>query len=118
MERTTGIMVRVTPSDTADRVINGPMDHYALLIRPDGATRMVHYEGVAYLVTDEKPWRWTDYAPAQTFTPGELEALSNEESWHERDLADWIKVFGARCESNFHQVARWYQVAQWYHSTD
>jgi hypothetical protein len=89
--------------------VNGPAaDEYALLVRPDGAMRMVHYEGVAYEVTDEKPWRWNDYAPCDVFSPEELRSLV--EGIGERvDLADWVRVFGARLESNFWQIVGWYE---------
>jgi hypothetical protein len=87
--------------------VNGPMgDEYALLVRSDGAMRMVHYEGVAYEVTDEKPWRWNDYAPCDVFSPEEL--MRVVAGIEERvDLADWVRVFGARLESNFWQIVRW-----------
>lgn len=87
--------------------VNGPFgDRYALLTRHDGAVRMVHHEGVAYNVTDDKPWCWTDYDPSQPrFTPDELNALIDPAK--AVDLADWVRTFGARLESNFRLAYHW-----------
>lgn len=101
-ERQRGILV--TPM--VDDEINGPIDRYALIVRPDGETRMVHYEGVSYLVTDEKPWRWTDYGDCPTWTPAEL--AFQAEGLPTVDLADWVRTFGARLESNFSQIVWWF----------
>lgn len=107
--RTRGIMVYPILSED----ICGPENAgtYALLMRDDGEVRMIHSEGVAYAVTADKPWRWNDYyADCPLFTVRELVALAfNSEPV---DLADWIRVFGARLESNFHQIVHWYNEAR------
>lgn len=90
--------------------VNGPTDRYALLVRPDGETRMVHYEGVAYYITEERPWTWNDFIPNPAlFTPNDLTRMAQEENWPEVDLAKWCKVFGARNEANYQAVANWYR---------
>lgn len=105
--RARGITVRVVPADRID--INGPLFHrYALLERPDGEVRMVHYEGVAYEVRDDKPWTWTDYRAVQDFSPLDLKELAVYDDWEKVDLADWVKVFGSRCENNFSLIRGWY----------
>lgn len=86
--------------------VSGPYEPYALLIREDGEVRMVHPEGVAYSVTTDKPWRWNDYSPeCPTFTAHELITFAFYSP--PVDLADWVRVFGARLESNFGQIVRW-----------
>lgn len=96
--------------------VNGPViaGRYALMVRwIDGEidaseVRMVHTEGVAYLVTDEKPWCWTDYdteGSFEHFTPTELVHYANAVAGV--DLADWIRTFGSRLESNFSQCYAW-----------
>lgn len=90
--------------------VGGPpiFGRYALLIRPsDGEMRMVHYEGVAYKVTDDKLWCWTDYDDTQKhWSPAELTELCSDDN--KVDLADWVRVFGSRLESNFAQISWWY----------
>jgi hypothetical protein len=89
-----------------DPQVTGPTDSYAVFVRSDGAIRMVHSEGVAYLVTDEKPWRWNDYNEGcPSYAPADLLALTA--TAEQVDLADWIHTFGARLESNFHQIEAW-----------
>lgn len=85
---------------------SGPLDSYALCIAANGASMMVHSEGVGYPVTDEKPWTWNDYqVGCESFTPAALAALALNAP--AVDLADWVREFGARLESNFHQIRRW-----------
>lgn len=104
--RVRGIMVCPMPPE-----VSGPYDAYALLMRADGELRMVHSEGVAYSVTADKPWRWNDYSDTcPTFTVSELVALAFNPQ--PVDLADWVRTFGARLESNFGQIVRWYREAQ------
>jgi hypothetical protein len=108
--------VRVYPMTEIPEV-NGPlaMGRYALLFRYDAegqtdasAVRMVHTEGVAYLVTDEKPWCWTDYdTSVESFTPAQLIEKIDFDTANGIDLADWVHTFGARLESNFHQCYWW-----------
>lgn len=99
--RTRGVQVFPLPE-----AASGPFDSYALLIRRDGQVRMVHSEGVAYSVTDEKPWKWNDYsADCPEFTPGELITLAS--TAQPVDLADWVHTFGARLESNFYMILHW-----------
>lgn len=88
----------------------GPIDRYALFFRRSAEhgveIRMVHYEGVAYSVTREKPWKWTDFAPdAPSWNMAELMALASDTE--AVDLADWVRTFGARLESNFAQIYDW-----------
>lgn len=99
--RVRGIAVHPMPEE-----ISGPFDQYALLVREDGEMRMIHTEGVAYRVDAEKPWRWNDYSDTcPTFTPAELMEAALQAPTV--DLADWVRTFGARLESNFYQIVRW-----------
>ena len=86
----------------------GPFDHYALAVRETSQglqCRMIHTEGVAYLVTADKPWTWNDYDPsARVFT---MDELMDRIAGHGVDLADWVRTFGARLENNFWQVYVW-----------
>ena len=107
--RQRGILVFPMPEE-----ISGPriFGQFALVMRKDGEMRMVHTEGVAYSVSAERPWSWRDQGlpDIPTFTPAELihMALQAEPV----DLADWVRVFGARLESNFGQVTSWYNEAE------
>jgi sugar/nucleoside kinase (ribokinase family) len=105
-DRIRGIEVYPMPEAVGGPAIYGT---YALLIREDGEARMVHSEGVAYSVTDDKPWRWNDYlADCPEFTVAQLITLAvGPEPIAPVDLADWVRTFGARLESNFHQIVRW-----------
>lgn len=101
--RPRGVLVYPMPEEIGGPPVYGV---YALLIRADGQTRMVHTEGVAYLVTDEKPWQWSDYiADLEAWSPSALIAAAKDTK--PVDLADWIRAFGDRLESNFHQAYRW-----------
>jgi len=98
--RPRGVMVYPMPDE-----IGGPSDRYALLMRGDEA-RMVHTEGVAYLVNADNAWTWTDYNPAvKKWTLHELIVVCT--TIEPVDLADWVRTFGARLESNFHMVHHW-----------
>jgi len=102
MTRPRGVLV----CPIQDEAVTGPFDRYALLVNKAGEVRMLHSEGVAYAVTDDKPWTWNDYDPAcPRFTVADLilATRGNETV----DLADWVHVFGARLESNFGQAYRW-----------
>lgn len=108
--RPTGVVVYPM---THNAEVNGPtiFGSYALMVRRDAEgkidpseVRMVHTEGVAYQVTEDKPWRWTDYAECATFTPDELIQCIGQV---QTDLSDWIRTFGARLESNFSQAYGW-----------
>lgn len=97
----------------------GPFDRYALVLRDNGnglEARMVHTEGVAYLVTAEKDWCWNDYSTTERhWTLEELVAESVEvirlrvQAGRDEavDLADWVREFGHRLESNFVAVYQW-----------
>jgi len=101
--RNRGIVGRVI----ADEQITGPYESYALFVRPDGEMLMVQGpEGVGYRVRTDKPWKWNDYNEScPSYGPEELlEARTDKEV----DLADWIRVFGARLESNFAQIVHWW----------
>lgn len=105
MTRPRGVIAYVMPEEVC-----GPFDRYALVIRGDEA-RMVHSEGVAYLVTADRPWCWTDYLPTEpafTLTHLRLVALTAEQM----DLADWVHEFSARHEDNFAQVYHWVNLNQ------
>lgn len=101
-ERPRGVLVYPLTDDE----VSGPMQSYALLVRADGQARMVHTEGVAYLVTEDKPWTWNDYNPAiPTFTVTELRARA--EGVTPVDLADWVREHNARLEGNFALAYSW-----------
>ena len=108
--RPRGVIVYPVPESIGGPAIYG---RYALMVRPgpDGQpdlseVRMVHTEGVCYKVTAEKPWRWTDYAECDLFSPEEL-WFNVERPGEGVDLADWIRTFGARLESNFNLAYWW-----------
>lgn len=74
--------------------------------RPYTEVRMVNTEGVSYLVTPEKDWCWTDYIPSEKhWTITELLEECNGDSLV--DLADWVRTFGSRLESNFYLIWEW-----------
>lgn len=101
--RERGIKVYKMPSK-----VSGP-DSYALLVHPTKSeARMVHTEGVAYLVTPEKPWTHNDYDPnCPVFSYAELLDLIPSLEIAPTDLADWIRTHNARLDSNFAQVHHW-----------
>lgn len=103
-DRPRGVLVYPMPEEVC-----GPFDRYALAVRDINGElelRMVHTEGVAYLVKNDKPWTWNDYDPSQRlYTVEELMELVD--STVAVDLADWVRQFGARLESNFYQVYAW-----------
>jgi hypothetical protein len=94
--------------------VGGPriLASYALMVRRDASgkidpseVRMVHTEGVAYMVTAEKPWTWNDYDPTQpTFTPDDLIQMIGQTC---TELCDWVRTHNARLESNFDQAYWW-----------
>ena len=100
MTRPRGVMVYPILDDE----VTGPFDRYAVLTS-HGEVRMVHTEGVAYAVRDDKPWRWNDYAPCPTFTPAQL--CERTEGVEPVDLADWIRTHNARLEGNFDEAYCW-----------
>jgi hypothetical protein len=98
--------------------VNGPYgDRYALCIRDNDEGmefRMVHYEGVAYVVDADRPWCWTDYDDSQPkFTTSDLFSMvagspaAGIDALDGVDLADWIRTFGDRLETNFSLVYQW-----------
>jgi hypothetical protein len=101
--RPRGVVAWIMPES-----VTGP-DQYALVIRDKSEgleARMVHTEGVAYLVTSEKPWTWNDYDPnCPKFSIDDLVKIAS--SAKGIDLADWVRSFGHRLESNFFQVYAW-----------
>jgi hypothetical protein len=104
--RPRGVKVYPMPEEVGGPAVFGV---YALCIRTNGDTsevRMVHYEGVAYAVRADKPWRWTDYRPCKEWSVEELLQQAELQD-RECDLADWVRTFGARLESNFHQIHWW-----------
>lgn len=105
-DRIRGIAVYPMPEQ-----VTGPYEAYALIVREDGEVKMVHTEGVAYGVSAEKPWRWNDYREdCPTFTAHELINFAFYSP--PVDLADWVRTFGARLESNFGQIVRWNSQAE------
>ena len=102
-ERTREVTGWVMP----DEVTGDGWGNYLLVVRKDGEMRMIHTEGVAYSVTEDKPWTWTDYAPCKEWTKEELLSLTTR--CEEANLADWVRSFGSRLESNFYQIVRWYK---------
>lgn len=80
-------------------------DRYAFGYNPNTyAMFLIHDpEGVGYRIAHEKPFRFMDFSfNAQWFTPKELLDMVN---WEDSiDLADLIRSFGARLESNFYQM--------------
>lgn len=104
-DRPRGVKVYPLPDE-----INGPhiFGTYALLIKDHDQVKVVHTEGVAYKVADDKPWRWTDYDPeVATYTPRDLIEQVDTSDENAVDLADWVRSFGARLESNFSQIFHW-----------
>lgn len=102
MSRPRGCIVYKMPQE-----VGGPaaFGSYALAVRGDVA-RMIHHEGVAYLVTADKPWCWTDYQPdAPRFTVDQLKGYIDEAN--AIDLADWVRDHNARTDSNFAQIYYW-----------
>ena len=91
-----------------DPEITGPENEgsYALFVREDGLMLMVHTEGVAYRVTDQKHWTWNDrgWGDPRSYAPDELLLQALREQAPLVDLAEHIRTFGARLESNFHQI--------------
>lgn len=100
--RQRGIMVYPMPENVC-----GPEARYALLLRADGEARMIHTEGVAYRVDQDKPWRYDDVQEGAGIWSVE-QLINHAFDVPPVDLADWIRTFGARLESNFGQIARWY----------
>jgi hypothetical protein len=97
MARTRGILVYpLAPAaydvPTADR--------YALGVNQfTGETFLIHSEGVTYRVTHEKPWRFNDYSVvSRWFSVKEVREFP---VLHGVDLADWVRSFGQRLETNF-----------------
>lgn len=77
-------------------------DRYAVGINPHtGETFLIHSEGVIYTVGHNEPWRFNDNNVFEPFF-----TVIQVRSWREGvepvDLADWVRSFGARLESNFH----------------
>ena len=107
-DRPRGVTVYPMPESAAGPFAYG---RYALMVRRDergkvdtSEVRMVHTEGVAYAVREDKLWTWNDYNPeCPSFTPMDLIQCIQSEV----DLADWVRTFGARLESNFDLCYRW-----------
>lgn len=81
-------------------------DRYALGINPyTGETFLINSEGVSYLVSHDRPFRFNDLNFLSKFwTLYDLVANFPLKTGDACDLADWIRVFGARLESN-HRLA-------------
>ncbi|MFS0885276.1 hypothetical protein [Aeromicrobium sp. 179-A 4D2 NHS] len=77
-------------------------DRYALGINPyTGETYLVHSEGVTYFVSHNKPFRFNSYDYlAKFWTLHDLVANFPLLTGQACDLADWVRVFGGRLESN------------------
>lgn len=100
--RQRGIMVYPMPEEVC-----GGYGQFALLVRADGEAKMVHTEGVAYGISAEKPW---EIVRGREFTLLHLMRLAL--MVQSVDLADWVRVFGPRLESNFYLISSWYNEAE------
>lgn len=77
-------------------------DRYAVGVNPHTLeVYMVHTEGVTYRVSHGKPWRFNDFNLQSRFYTV-LEVLEMRDLSHTVDLAQWIRQFGDRLESNYH----------------
>lgn len=86
--------------------ISGQGYKHAVLRNADGAVRMVNTEGVAYDVTDKEPWVWNDFIEGlPTYSPEEL--IAKSKTVEPVDLADFVRTFGQRLETNFFIHHRW-----------
>jgi hypothetical protein len=95
-------MVRVFDASLTDATPgNAPAYGYALAEAPDGRTYAICSEGVGWEVTEDRP------LIVDTFAGGYALSLSEVTDRAERgtdvDLADFVRTFGARLESNFFQ---------------
>lgn len=81
-----------------------PFDHYAVGINENtGEIFLVHSDGVSYRVHHNRPFRFNDNnASAQFYNMWQILDMVDFDAESEVDLADWIREFGARLESNFY----------------
>lgn len=107
--RQRGIMVYPMPTEVAGSAIYG---RFALLVRSDGEARMVHPEGVTYVVSLEKPWTVRSTSPRSREPVTLLHLMRIALATQPVDLADWVRVFGSRLESNFYRISSWYNEAE------
>lgn len=84
----------------------GTFDKYVLGVNETtGEVYLIQVpEGVGYTVNHNKPWRFNDYNVLSKFHTV-LEVLDLADYSQPRDLADCIRSFGARLESNFSRLA-------------
>lgn len=87
-------------------VLTNPSTHAIEEVRKI-EVRMVCQEGVAYKVMHDKPWRWNDYLPSARFWSMWELIAKIDETTEANDLAYWVRSFGSRLESNFHQIHYW-----------
>lgn len=109
--RTRGTMVTEVPQSAfaAFQAVGVQMDSYHLLDRGEGEGAryaLVDTEGVAHIETDGlfyvlNAWRDTEYAVSVERIVEEAQGGAQD------DLADIVRTFGSRLESNFSQARRW-----------
>lgn len=75
---------------------------YALGVNPHtGETYLIHTEGVSYYVSHDHPYRFNDYDFMSKFwTLYDVIANMPLQFDEACDLADWVRKFGDRLESN------------------
>lgn len=106
-DRTRGTLVFPIDIESKDSTVTmGNGDTYALGINPHtGETFMIHGEGVSYVVTHAQPFRFNDFNLSSPW-----HSVLTVRGWREGvepvDLADWVRSFGSRLESNFHTAHR------------
>lgn len=101
MARMRGITVRVFDASLADATPgNAPAYGYALAEAPDGRTYAICSEGVGWEVTEDRPLIVDTFAGGYPLTLADVR--DRAERGTDTDLADFVRVFGARLESNFY----------------
>lgn len=103
-----GDYILVIPDRFKDRLLEALKDPSNMTLDEvkNFEVRMVHEEGVGYLVTHDKHWRYSDYSTTvRIWSMWDL--LRASELAETVDLADWVSVFGDRLENNFWLQYRW-----------
>jgi len=87
-------------------ILSESIDHMkvGVIFNKGGNARVICTEGVSWVVPDEG-FKFNDYDPtAPAYT---IEGLKELYTGEVVDLADFIRVFGARLESNFRHHVAW-----------
>lgn len=101
MARTRGITVRTLDmSDAAERPVYG----YALGRGNDGKTYVICTEGVGWEVTPDRPLFVDTWSGGYDMPLSEV--VDRAAHGEDVDLADHVRTFGSRLESNFHMWSR------------